>query len=185
MSRTTCSKCNEPLDGSHKSWCKACFAAYAKERRQADPERANAYQQAWRKANPDYDAEWLRNRYAKDPEFWNQYHKEWREAHPDLTQRYKRTSNLRRLYGLSIEQFEAMREEQANLCLICSCEMEHTMNPGMNNIHIDHDHATGEVRGLLCGNCNNGLGCFKDNPEFLVSAAAYLMRFQMQRERGQ
>lgn len=102
------------------------------------------------------------------------------------TKRYKRTTNLKRLYGLSIEGFEAMREAQSNLCLICSCEMEHTAKAGMNNIHIDHDHVSGEVRGLLCGTCNNGLGCFKDNPDLLVSAAAYLMRWQMQKEsRGQ
>lgn len=52
-------------------------------------------------------------------------------------------------------------------CQICSAENSH---------HIDHDHGTGRVRGLLCGTCNSGLGFFKDNVEYLESAARYIRR---------
>ncbi len=44
---------------------------------------------------------------------------------------------------------------------------------------VDHDHKTGEIRGLLCDSCNNGLGRFKDNPEILASALSYLQNRQV------
>lgn len=70
-------------------------------------------------------------------------------------------------YGLTVEQYEIMCLMQNNLCAICCEEPE-------ENLHVDHDHVTGEVRGLLCNNCNNGLGRFKDNIESLENAILYL-----------
>jgi hypothetical protein len=75
------------------------------------------------------------------------------------------------LYGLSRERFEALLAEQGGGCAIC-----HTADwPGKDNRpHVDHDHATGNVRGILCGGCNNGLGNFADDPARLRAAADYL-----------
>lgn len=70
-------------------------------------------------------------------------------------------------YGLTVEQYQIMCLIQNNLCAICCEEPE-------ENLHVDHDHVTGEVRGLLCNNCNNGLGRFKDNIESLENAILYL-----------
>lgn len=70
-------------------------------------------------------------------------------------------------YGLTIDEFDEMVERQAGLCLICSLPLE--VNP-----HLDHDHETGEVRGVLCAMCNKGLGHFRDSEELLLSALAYL-----------
>lgn len=64
-----------------------------------------------------------------------------------------------------------MLEEQGERCKICGEESGCTRR---NALHLDHDHATGELRGLLCPRCNMGLGHFKDNPKLLRAAAAYL-----------
>lgn len=75
------------------------------------------------------------------------------------------------LYGITPEQFTTLLEAQGNRCAICgSAEW-----PGKDNCpHVDHDHATGKVRGLLCGPCNIGLGQFGDDPERLAAAIRYL-----------
>lgn len=73
-------------------------------------------------------------------------------------------------YGLSPERYEAIRAEQGEQCAICAAEQ-----PGGNGAwHVDHDHATGEVRGLLCLKCNAGLGQLQDSVEVLARAIAYL-----------
>ncbi len=74
-------------------------------------------------------------------------------------------------HGLTLEDFERMSITQGGKCAICG-----TTTPGGNGKHlaVDHDHITGEVRALLCGHCNQGLGHFKDNPNRLEAAARYL-----------
>lgn len=74
-------------------------------------------------------------------------------------------SYLRRKYGLSGEQLQQLRVDQDQRCAIC--------RKGPPE-HIDHDHETGLVRGLLCFNCNAGLGQFKDRPDVLAAANLYL-----------
>lgn len=69
---------------------------------------------------------------------------------------------------MTIEQYDALVEEQLGFCAICH------RNPGPRGLDVDHDHRTGEVRGLLCSRCNTGLGLFADLPLFLYRAAAYL-----------
>jgi hypothetical protein len=65
-----------------------------------------------------------------------------------------------------------MVEEQHGLCYICRKPSAY------RGLHIDHCHATGNIRRLLCNDCNLGLGKFKDNPELLEKAAAYLREFR-------
>jgi hypothetical protein len=92
----------------------------------------------------------------------------WRAANPDANRR----NSLKRLYGISIETFDEMLSAQNSSCAICG-----TADPGgKGQFHVDHCHATGEVRALLCSQCNVGLGSFSDNPERLMQAASYLKR---------
>lgn len=79
------------------------------------------------------------------------------------------------LYGISQDQYEAMLAAQAGACAICR-----TLDWGGKSgvPHVDHCHATGRVRGLLCAGCNNGLGNFVDDPTRLRAAADYLERAQ-------
>lgn len=77
----------------------------------------------------------------------------------------RQISRIAQKYGVSLE--EATRLHAEKLCAIC----------GEPAQHVDHDHETGLVRGRLCGPCNRGLGSFRDSPERLRQAAAYLERY--------
>ena len=86
-----------------------------------------------------------------------------------------RTYHLKRRYGITAEEADALLEGQLGLCAICKTAPA---------VHVDHDHATGAVRALLCFNCNGGLGQFKDNPDAL-HAAAYYVQFHTIRQQIQ
>jgi hypothetical protein len=76
-------------------------------------------------------------------------------------------------FGISVEQYNAFIEKQNNSCAICNKHKDEFSGRG-NNFHIDHCHTSGKVRGLLCSNCNTGLGQFKDNIKSLENAIQYL-----------
>lgn len=106
----------------------------------------------------------------------SEYWKEWRKANPDLAKAKDIKGNAARM-GVSIDERKRMYDEQDGKCAIC-----HT--PGLlygqgnqkDTLPLDHNHVTGEIRGLLCIKCNRGLGLFMDNPELLREAARYLER---------
>lgn len=105
--------------------------------------------------------------------FNNKFHdracwKAWRVAN-----RLTRHAKKLRAYGLTTEEYEEIRERQGGVCGICSAPLDLS---GRRRLAVDHDHATGRVRGLLCMQCNIGLGCFKDDPTLLASAGRYLAR---------
>ncbi len=80
-----------------------------------------------------------------------------------------RWNTIRRKYGLTREGFELLLREQRGRCGICR-----TTEPGLKGWSVDHDHVTDVVRGILCTRCNIGLGWFRDDPDLLIQAAAYL-----------
>jgi hypothetical protein len=85
----------------------------------------------------------------------------------------ERTYHLRRRYGITAEDADAMLVDQDGVCAICRSAPA---------VHVDHDHATGQVRALLCFNCNGGLGQFKDNPMALHAAAYYVQLHAARRQ---
>jgi len=76
--------------------------------------------------------------------------------------------NIKRNYGITIDDYDAMYEKQGGLCLGCK-----KGNSG-SRFHIDHCHKTGKVRGLLCGKCNAALGLVEDNIATLSNLIVYL-----------
>jgi hypothetical protein len=92
---------------------------------------------------------------------------------PDCTRCRSDEKNFRRTaaqYGVSVEQYRDLRRQQRSRCGICEQEVEG------RHMAVDHDHATGAIRGLLCQRCNLGLGYFLDDPKLLRRAIAYLHR---------
>ena len=77
---------------------------------------------------------------------------------------------IERDYGLSEDDFYALRDKQGGLCAICG----HPDRSAKAILHVDHCHDTGKVRGLLCHHCNVGLGHFRNDPALLSRAATYL-----------
>lgn len=93
-------------------------------------------------------------------------------ADPHAKERHRWTSRrhaLSKKYGLSTVQYEELLSKTAGRCEICDAPpLPHRFH------HIDHDHTTGAVRGVLCTDCNRGLGGFRDDPELLARALRYL-----------
>jgi hypothetical protein len=88
-----------------------------------------------------------------------------------------RDRHLRNTYGISLAQYESMLGAQGGVCAICG--MPEGLLGGRRgtatlSLAVDHDHATGHVRGLLCSSCNQGLGMFKHEASLLEAALSYL-----------
>lgn len=83
----------------------------------------------------------------------------------------QRMDNLYNKYGLSREEFDALLVRQSNKCGICQVSL---CDKNARQVHVDHDHRDGRIRGILCYSCNYGLGLFKDEPDMLLRAVAYL-----------
>ena len=89
-----------------------------------------------------------------------------RRSNPGMDDHRYRNGN-----GMTLEQYNQMLENQQGKCAICGGGREKQKY----SFSVDHCHATGKIRGILCSNCNAGLGFFKDNPQSLTNALTYLI----------
>lgn len=106
------------------------------------------------------------------PEGRRAYLTQHRKSRPELQRGYE----LKRQYGMSIEDYAKMLEVQKGVCAICKKPETHVKNGKLAMLAVDHCHSAGHVRGLLCVNCNLGIGYFKDDITALESAIAYLKK---------
>ena len=129
---------------------RAAILAQVKKKRQENPEKVN-----------------LKNR--------KYYHTNdaFREKIQAKMRAYKRNWRLEKEYGLTEEQYLDILRRQDGRCAICKTE---EWGGHRNMPHIDHDHLTGKVRGILCGSCNRALGMFKESLDIIKSAHAYLQK---------
>lgn len=88
-----------------------------------------------------------------------------------------RAYNLSR-YGLTVVAYDEMLEEHGGVCAICGEPPKPDGVRAASRLHVDHDHETGKVRGLLCNHCNRGIGAFRDRPELLELAILYLRSYE-------
>jgi ribosomal protein L24E len=125
-----------------------------------------------------------RDRYWRDPQKhraqslrWSRKYREqnrekariWRLANPGKSRASVNAARLKREYGITAADYEALLVQQGGCCAICCSEP----SPD-RRLSVDHNHVTGDVRGLLCQSCNSVLGYAYDNPERLRAAAKYL-----------
>lgn len=124
----------------------------------ADPEKARAKRLERRAKKSAYDKLYKKYKFRYSPA-------------------QQRAHILRSRYGLTVERYEAMLAAQGGVCAICEqAETILNRNGVQQCLGVDHDHITGEVRGLLCFKCNSALGAFGDDTRRLVRAAEYLIR---------
>lgn len=95
--------------------------------------------------------------------------KKWKVANPAKQKRIDRRSDLKKKFGITVNEYDTMLKRQGGVCAICrkKCKSSRVLA-------VDHNHATGAIRGLLCGNCNRGLGCYQDDKDLMRAAIAYL-----------
>lgn len=98
------------------------------------------------------------------------YGKAYRIENIEQVKLANRNSKLKKTFGITIEEFNKILESQNNVCAICHVEK----SMGRGTFHVDHDHSTGLIRGLLCSKCNLLLGKAKDSVEILQKAITYL-----------
>jgi len=93
---------------------------------------------------------------------------------------YRRTcvnTHLKRHYGITLEEYERMYEEQGGSCKICGGTDTRQWRDGRTQrvkLFVDHEHKTNRIRGLLCNKCNVGVAMFNDSEDIMLRAAKYL-----------
>ena len=196
-----CTKCQEPqtLEDFHinkdkkdgrSTWCKSCVSTNGKEWRQRNLEKCRAQSRQWHQENRERVNAIRRKRYRDNPQESKVSNNKWREENPDKVlacrkRRYQREAekiapdkNLRRAYGISLDEYNEMITDQKGNCAMCGL----TMEDEKNRPPVDHDHSkTGleSVRGIVHTKCNLLIGIVEDNPDVLDKAREYLMRYSL------
>lgn len=142
-----------------------------RKKRKVDPARVTA-DRAVRRAYETANAESIR----ATTKAWGAKNQDALKAQRQTPEGRKRARENQRdcTYGLAKGEFDARLAHQNGMCLVCGGIMTLT-GKEQTRCHVDHDHATGKVRGLLCAGCNQGLGHFQDDVSRLLSAVEYLM----------
>jgi hypothetical protein len=141
-----------------------------REERKRDPQKLNARNRRWREANPenrDIAAATAKQWRADNGDRVKQNRRRWLEGNPA----FPRINQLRGQFGLSVVGLAAIVEQQGGRCAICRCALQ-----GGRRQHVDHDHVTGMVRGVLCSRCNTAIGQLCDDPVVIARAAEYVRR---------
>jgi hypothetical protein len=101
--------------------------------------------------------------------------RKWSTENPQKAYESMRGRNLKFRFNLSIDEYKQMLSAQGGKCAICEATENNTTGDRKDwNFAVDHDHKTGKIRGLLCNNCNRGLGLLQDSAELLLKAKEYL-----------
>lgn len=128
----------------------------------------------WKESNPDKSKTYKRNRRKERSEDVRTYDKKYYhnvlKNDPEFLERRK-AYHRKTVFGMTDDIFESLLKAQDRRCAICHKIFDKTPC-------VDHCHITNENRGLLCGNCNKGLGHFFESQEVLLSAIAYLKRYE-------
>ena len=181
-----CTKCGKvlPVDdfrvrsgrsGTRQSLCRRCESKasceYVKIHRAEITNKRREYQKQYKKDHKKHLNGIARKSRRKNPQRHKDYGTKFRDSD------FGRNSYLKRRYGITLEEFDNMKDNQDGKCAICG-SISGKINKKNDRLTVDHDHSTGEVRGILCHKCNFGLGHFDDDIERLAMAIAYLKIYQ-------
>lgn len=181
----TCTICKIPRDLSEftkdkngrdglKSGCRSCLTEAKREQRHRNPGPSRKAAKKWHAANAEKCREITKKyRQSLPIEVKRARYQKWAKQNSGRVTFLSRRNALRRKYGLSLEKYDSILASQAGVCAICHAP------PTLENckcglLVVDHCHRTGKVRGLLCSNCNSGLGFFKENTQTLLHARCYV-----------
>lgn len=102
--------------------------------------------------------------------------REWRKNNPEKQRVSHKASWLKRAYGITLEEYNAIHSKQSGVCAICKQAETRVGHWGLKlDLAVDHCHSTGRIRGLLCANCNQAIGLLRHLPENCKTAEQYLI----------
>ena len=139
------------------------------------------YQRDWMKSHPENVKQYKKNNKEKQKEWsrrWREsnrekcrgYTKRWKADNREKSRKIDANARLKMAYGITTVEYELLLSKQSGCCAICGkSDTEYK-----RRLHVDHDHLTGNIRGLLCVRCNSGLGNFQENPLLLDKAKEYI-----------
>ena|ERR1700752_597537 len=152
-----CAKCGSD-NFSARGVCRPCHAAYMRVWVRQNWGKVRIAQQAYRKNNAEKVAATK---------------KRWTSSEACKTM--KRDYHLRMSFGLSLQEYITLAVKQGGCCAICRRqETKICRNGKLQPLSVDHDHATGKIRGLICDSCNVAIGRMDDDPRILRAAARYI-----------
>lgn len=161
-----CSKCkkSKTLDAFSASirtkgcgQCRPCKLLIKKEMKEKNPEKLKLQNRLLK-----------RKKYLNNPKKFLEYNRTWRKENKHLV----RQANLKKAYGLDLLTYKKILGKQNNACGICGVKN----NSNLKSLFVDHCHATGKIRGILCQKCNTGLGFLGDNIQSIKNVLTYLER---------
>lgn len=192
MIKMICKSCGVEFEGTGKSKCKTCKAAYLKAWKIANPDRVKINHQKWHFENADYIKKYKKEYRESNPEQARESLREWKKRNPEKVLadgrkqdakrakkieriKYMKDRRLKSIYGLSLDAYTAMHSAQNGVCAICFKPEDHLDRSGKSRqLCVDHCHKTGAIRQLLCNRCNTLIGKVDDNVDLLQKAVEYL-----------
>lgn len=159
-------KNNKTKDG-YSYPCKSCIKIYQnKTKKHLKDYYKKYYEQNKKKLVQKYKKYYIKNR--------TKLLKQSKNYHLSHKNKYK-NNRLLKNFGISLKEYKRLLKNQKSVCAICGKkEINLGFHGKIKNLSVDHDHNSKVIRGLLCDNCNHGIGCFKDNIKIMKKAIKYL-----------
>lgn len=175
----------EAMSEEDRAVARAGWRAVAKARREADVTAARTREAAQRarmtpeqkQARAEAVVRWQRRHPKEHSARVSAYQTQRRVDDPAFASKLRRQSmkwRIKSKYGITLDQYDAMHEAQGGLCAICGRAETMVIKGTLCMLAVDHDGATGRVRGLLCVNCNMAIGGLQHDPDLFRAAIAYL-----------
>jgi len=186
METRICHKCNRTLTSdcfnrTSPTKCKDCRKEYNAAYKAANGERIRSNQRKYREEHREHTRKKSRDFYYSHKLEQDLKCKQYDLEH--LEERRDRTLDV--LYGITQLDYERIYSMQGGKCAICGKEetARACKSSRPKRLSVDHNHKTGEIRGLLCNRCNTAIGHLQENPVTLINAANYILSHKAEDEK--